>query len=104
MATPLFAGVGRQYETFRGARVWVWVESNDRFASRGKSVLVFVLHGQIVTRKQTKQTSHFCACVRKVRVLQSVMDNCERKFMKLKANTHTYTFMQSHKEHEKEQK
>lgn len=93
--------MGRQYETFRGARVWVWVESNDRFASRGKSVLVFVLHGQIVTRKQ-KQV--IFARVRKVRVLQSVMDNCERKFMKLKANTHTYTFMQSHKEHEKEQK
>lgn len=101
MATPLFAGVGRQYETLRGARVWVWVESNDRFASRGKSVLVFVLHGQIVTRKQ-KQV--IFARVRKVRVLQSVMDNCERKFMKLKVNTHTYTFMQSHKEHEKEQK
>lgn len=44
--------------------------------------------------KKTKQTSHFCACVRKVRVLPSVMDSCERKFMKLKANTHTYTVTQ----------
>lgn len=96
----------------------VWAGSTKRFGAResgsGWSQTIVRVARQIGSgfcfartnsyNKKTKQTSHFCACVRKVRVLQSVMDNCERKFMKLKVNTHIYTFMQSHKEHEKEQK
>lgn len=44
-------------------------------------------------KKTNKQVIFACVRARKVRVLQSVMDNCEWKFMKLKTNTHTRTLL-----------
>lgn len=52
---------GRQYETFRGGRVW---GSNDRFASRGKSVLVLGFARTNSYKKKQTNKSFLRVCVR----------------------------------------